>query len=72
MIKTSALKEGKQTQGHTDTESEFTEVREVRITMDKEEQNIKEKELKVEIHDEMKKHCTPVTQTRHTSLILED
>ena len=40
--------------------------------MDKEEQNIKEKELKVEIHDEMKKHCTPVTQTRHTSLILED
>ena len=40
--------------------------------MDKEEQNIKEKELKVEIHDEMKEHCTPVTQTRHTSLILED
>ena len=40
--------------------------------MDKEEQKIKEKELNLEIPDEKKEHCTPGTQTRHTSLLLED
>ena len=45
---------------------------EVRRDMDEEEQKIKEKELNLEIPDEKKEHCTPGTQTRHTSLLLED
>ena len=45
---------------------------EVRIIMDEEEQKIKENELNLEIPDEEKEHCTPGTQTRNTSLLLED
>ena len=45
---------------------------EVRRVMDEEEQNIKETELNLENPDEEKDHCTSGTQTRNTSLLLED
>ena len=40
--------------------------------MDEEEQKIKENELNLENPDEEKEHCTSGTQTRNTSLLLED
>ena len=45
---------------------------EVRRDMDEEEQKIKETELNIENPDEEREHCTSGTQTRNTSLLLEE